>query len=66
VGLIIFALFSVILSKYKFIVNDILRLKKTMCFFLFIVLEFYIGRRYADERPANWHIPHYLFVAGIV
>jgi len=35
VGLIIFALFSVIPSKYKFIVNDILRLKKNNVFFSF-------------------------------
>jgi hypothetical protein len=26
----------------------------------------YIGRRYADDCPLDWHIPHYLIIAGIV
>ncbi|UJR26015.1 hypothetical protein I4U23_007361 [Adineta vaga] len=29
------------------------------------ILQLIVGRRYADECPMNWYIPHYLLVAGI-
>jgi hypothetical protein len=31
----------------------------------FIVLQLYIGNRYANQCPANSHIPQYLIVAGV-
>lgn len=34
--------------------------------FFCLVLELFIGRRYAEKCPADWHIPHYLVVAGSV
>ncbi|CAF3637748.1 unnamed protein product [Rotaria sordida] len=30
------------------------------------LLQLIIGWRYADNCPANWHIPHYLVVSGII
>ncbi|CAF0798713.1 unnamed protein product [Rotaria sordida] len=29
-------------------------------------LQLIIGWRYADNCPANWHIPHYLVVSGVI
>jgi hypothetical protein len=37
-----------------------------MIFFISIVLQIIVGRRYADQCPINWRIPHYLVVAGAV
>ncbi|CAF2510885.1 unnamed protein product [Rotaria sp. Silwood2] len=30
------------------------------------ILQIYIGRRYTDNCPLDWHIPFYLVVAGVV
>lgn len=32
----------------------------------FLVIQTVIGWRYADRCPANWRIPHYSFIAGVV